>query len=112
MHEHGIAGDIVHVVMHKCRKAAATRVERITIQVSELSGMTEAALQMALDHACEEHGIEPFEVQMVKNGLLGHCRVCETLVEADDAFNCRVCGNGPVRVMADEGMLLLDCQFS
>ncbi len=111
MHEHGIAGDIVHVLMDKCRQNNAPGIRHATLQVSELSGMTQDALQMALDRACQEHDFPLFEVRMVKEGILGHCSVCGTIVQVDDQLNCCTCGHGPVQLMADEAILLLDYEF-
>lgn len=111
MHEHGIAGDIVHAVIARRDAVKAGVVASVTLRVSELSGMTSEALQGALDQSCAEHGSAPFAVELVKDGLLGHCARCGEVVEADDALKCRRCGGGPVSLCGDETVLLVDCQF-
>jgi Zn finger protein HypA/HybF involved in hydrogenase expression len=112
MHEHGIAGDMVHRLMGKGLPPGACRIASVTVRVSELSGVTQEALQLACDRACEEHGIEPFAVAVVKEGLLGLCPSCDRVTPADDSLHCTECGGGPVSLRADEVMLLLDCRYA
>ncbi len=82
---------------------------KVTIRVSELSGLSDEALQMMLNHAAEEMGMEPVQVEVVRDGLLGHCPNCG-IVPISDELVCSVCGEQPVRPAGDEALLLVHCE--
>ncbi len=110
MHEHSLADAIVDAAEHRRLSAGASRTTRVTIRVSELSGITQESLQMMLDHAAEEAGAQPFPVQITHDGLLGHCPSCGIVPISDDLV-CGLCGAEGVRPAGDEALLLVSCEF-
>lgn len=110
MHEHSLADAIVEAVETKRRQAGASRVIRALVRVSEISSLSSDALQLMIDHAAEEMGVQPFRVELVRDGLLGHCPNCG-LAPVDEELTCCLCGARPVRPAGDEAMLLVSCEL-
>ncbi len=110
MHEHSLADAILEKADERRRAAGAIRLRKITVQVSELAATSPQALQMMMNHAAEEMGLEPPQVEVVVDGLLGHCPNCGVVRISDDLV-CSNCGRQGVRPAGDEAMLLLACEF-
>ena len=110
MHEHSLADAILEKAEERRKAVGAQKVRKITVQVSELAATSPHALQMMIDHAAEEMGLEPPEVEVVVDGLLGHCPDCG-LVRVTDDLVCTNCGREGVRPAGDEAMVLLACEF-
>jgi Zn finger protein HypA/HybF involved in hydrogenase expression len=110
MHEHSLADAIVEKVEALRRERGASRVTRVVIRVSELASLSEQSLQLMLDHAAEEAGGSSFTVELVVDGLLGHCPSCGIVPISED-LDCCQCGAENCRPAMDEGMLLVSCEF-
>lgn len=110
MHEHSLADAILDAVETRRLSAGASKTTRVTIRVSELSGLTQESLQMMLDHAAEEAGAPPFAVQILCDGLLGYCPACGIVPISEDLV-CGFCGAESVRPAGDEALLLVGCEF-
>lgn len=110
MHEHSVADSVVDAVEKRRSQAGASRVTRVVLRVSELSALDADALQMMIDHAAEESGVETFPVELVSDGLLGHCPSCGVVPLTDD-LACATCGSRDARPAADEAMLLVSCDL-
>ena len=110
MHEHSLADAIIEKVEALRRENGAARATRVVIRISELSSLSTAALQMMLNHAAEEAGTFSFTVELVVDGLLGHCPLCGLAPISDELTCCR-CQTEECRPAMDEGMLLVSCEF-
>jgi Zn finger protein HypA/HybF involved in hydrogenase expression len=110
VHEHSVADAIVGAVEARRAKAGAARTTRAVLRVSELACLDASALQMMLDHATEEMGVPGFPVEVMSDGLLGHCPSCGVVALTDD-LACGACGARDVRPAADEAVLLVACEF-
>ena len=102
--------DFTKAVEKKRREAGGAAVKSVTLRVSELSGISQEALQMMIDHAAEEMGAETFPVELVADGLLGHCPNCG-IVPITEELVCTSCGAQNARPAGDEAMLLVSCEF-
>ncbi len=80
------------------------------MRVSELSSLSEESLQLMLDHAAEEAGVPSLAVELVVDGLLGHCPDCG-LAPVTEGLQCSRCSAEDCRPAMDEGMLLVSCEF-
>jgi Zn finger protein HypA/HybF involved in hydrogenase expression len=110
MHEHSMADEVVRCVDRLREEAGAGTVKRVMIRVSELSGLTESALQMMIDHAAEEMDVEPFRVDIISDGLLGYCPRCGISPITEELI-CAACGAEGVRPAGDEAFLVVACEF-
>jgi Zn finger protein HypA/HybF involved in hydrogenase expression len=110
MHEHSLADAIIEKAESLRRESGASHIARLSVRVSELSSLSEEALQMMMDHAAEEEGVAPFTVDLVSDGLLGYCGQCG-LAPISEELVCSACGATGCRPALDEGMLLVSCTF-
>ena len=110
MHEHSLADSLLEKVEALRRENGAARTTRVVVRVSELSSLSTPSLQMMIDHAAEEAGTFPFSVELVVDGLLGHCQYCGIAPISED-LDCCQCGATDCRPAMDEGMLLVSCEF-
>lgn len=110
MHEHSMADAIVDTVEQLRRQAGAQKVLKAVLRVSELSSLTPESLQMMIDHAAEEMGVESFAIEVLRDELLGHCPWCGVVVLTQD-LACSQCGAQGIMPAADEAMLVVSCEF-
>jgi Zn finger protein HypA/HybF involved in hydrogenase expression len=105
MHEQGLCDPVLKVV--RDRLPAECREGRVLVRlrVSELSGLTEPALQAAFDHAHECHQGPQIELHLLDEGLLGQCRRCG-VVEVTPELACARCGESGVKLAAGETLLI------
>jgi len=112
MHEHGLADHIVaRALQHPDRPQDASPVA-VTIMVSELAGLTQEALQLALDHVCEHHHIPRIRLHLQAVGLLGECRQCGEVSPVDEELVCPVCLAQDARLCAGEIAIITACQYA
>ena len=106
VHEHGL-GDLLLTGLHDRLAALAPGSGlRVRVRVSEISGLTPDALQQALDHACEHHGVPPIALDLLSEGLLGRCPTCECAVRLNDDLACSGCGDTRATICAGETLLI------
>jgi len=110
MHEHSMADAILDTIEQLRLRAGAQKVRKAVFQVSELSSLSSESLQMMIDHAAEEMGMETFAVEVISEGLLGHCPSCGVVVLAED-LSCSRCGMPGIMPAADEAVLVISCEF-
>ncbi len=110
MHEHHLTDPIIDAIKRQMARHGARKVKKATFQVSELAALSPEALEQMLHHAAEEAGLEPFEVEIRRDGLLGHCPSCG-LSQIDDELRCLKCGRGPVQPAGDEAILLVSLEL-
>ena len=110
MHEHGLADDILDVLLEFRARAGATKVASATVQVSEIAGITQDALQAALDHCCEHHQLDPIALTVEVPGLIAQCHDCEHLVVLDEQVHCTECGGDRIKLCADDAVIVKSCE--
>lgn len=107
MHEHGLCDSLLALVRERFPQVPAGARLRVRLRASEISGLTAAALQQALDHAHECHQCPPCEVELRCDGLLGRCRPCGQVVEVTPELRCAQCGSQQVSLCGG-GTLLVE----
>ncbi len=106
MHEHGLCEPVLAKVC-QCLPAdwRGGRLV-VSLRVSELSGLSESALQAAFDHAYQCHAGPQIEVRLCAEGLLGHCPRCGQVVEVSPDLTCATCGETRVSLAGGETLLI------
>jgi Zn finger protein HypA/HybF involved in hydrogenase expression len=112
MHEHGLADHIVDRILDHPDRPPHTSPTAVTVVASELAGLSEDALQAALDHACQHQGLDPIQLILEVTGLLGECRACGAVAQVDEHLICSACGAEDMRLCAGEIILIKSCQFA
>lgn len=111
MHEHGLCEPVLDRV-RQCLPADWPGGRLVVrLRVSELSGLSQPALQAAFDHAHECHGGPQIEVELSGEGLLGHCPRCGQVVEVTPDLACASCGATEVPLAAGEALLIEEITF-
>ena len=108
MHEHGLADDILKAVAPRFAEVPPGCYLRLRLRVSELSGLRPEPLQLALDHAHEQHEAPLIRLELHHDGLLGQCADCERLVVVGEDLRCADCGGERVELRAGESVLIED----
>lgn len=112
MHEHGLADHILEAVLHHPDRPPGRSPLSLTVVTSELSGLTQDALQHALDHVCEHEGLAPPALTLETVPLLGECAACGATAETDATLQCSRCGAAGVRLCAGELVLIRACEYA
>jgi Zn finger protein HypA/HybF involved in hydrogenase expression len=111
MHEHSLCDPILQVVREQLPAERPDGRVLVRLRVSELSGLTQPALQAAFDHAYECHEGPQVELHLLDEGLLGHCRRCGQVVEVTADLTCARCGANGVTLAAGETLLVEEICF-
>mgnify|MGYP005834604201 CR=1 FL=1 len=112
MHEHGVADQVLDAILQQPDRPAGARPVAVTVLVSELGGLTQDALQSALDHVCEHHGLPAIRLVLETAELLGECRECGRVQAVSEDLQCPACGSGEVRLCAGETMLIQAVEYA
>lgn len=112
MHEHGLADRILETVLRHPDRPPSASPATITIQVSELGGLTEQALQANIDHVCEHHGLPPVGLRVEVVPFLADCRTCGTTVALDEKLVCPACGRDDIRMCGGETAIITACAYA
>ena len=106
MHEHGLCDPVLKVVRDRLPAEWPGGRVLVRLRVSELSGLTEPALQAAFDHAHECHQGPQIELHLHDDGLLGTCPRCGEAVAVTPELACARCGQTGVTLAAGETLLI------
>lgn len=113
MHEHGLADAIIEDALRHPQRPAGSLPRRITVIVSELSGLTREALQASLDHVCEHFHMKPVELELETAPLLVECAACQKIsaLEEEAVWACPACGAHDLRLCGDETVIVKACEY-
>jgi Zn finger protein HypA/HybF involved in hydrogenase expression len=112
MHEHGIADQVLDAVLQQPDRPPDARPVAVTVLVSELAGLTPEALQSALDHVCEHHGLPSIRLELRTAELVGECRECGRVQAVSEDLKCPACGSQDVRLCAGETVLIQAVEYA
>lgn len=112
MHEHGIADEILKVLLEEARKRDASGIAGVMIEVGEFSGVTEDALVQGLEHCCEHEDMAPFPVNVVVVGPQGKCQDCGHEAPIEDMTQCPECGGEDIEVQPSTGVRIKSVEFA
>lgn len=93
MHELSIAMSIVDIVEDYVKKADASKVKRLELEIGTQSGVVDEALKFAMDEAFKGNALDGAEVQIHKIQAEAKCDACSAVFAVDDIFSpCPECG--------------------
>lgn len=106
MHEHGVGDLILHDLEGHFPAVPPGGYLHVRARVSEISGLTPQALQMAMDHAHEQHEAPPIRLELLTEGLLGRCQDCGAVTVVSEDLACSACGSARVNLCGGETVLI------
>jgi hydrogenase nickel incorporation protein HypA/HybF len=112
MHELSVCQDLMRQVEQVARAHDALAVERIVLQIGELSGVEPPLLERAFTIAREGTMAAKAELEIRTGPVVVHCRECggNSVVPANRLL-CSYCGEWRVQVMEGEELLLLSVEL-
>lgn len=94
MHELSIAMSIVEICTEEARKAEATKVTRVELEVGSLSGIEVEALEFSWDVAVQNSLVEGSKLTIQKTQAIARCNECKKEFEVDNFYSiCPFCEN-------------------
>lgn len=92
MHEFSIAMNIVEIAETETRKAGATAVSKIDLEVGSMSGIVIEALEFALESAVRNTVLHKAECNIIRLPALGRCVNCGHEFSVENYFDqCPEC---------------------
>lgn len=93
MHEFSIAVNIVDIALEYAEKSNAVRVNEIELEIGELSGVVNDAMEFAMDAAIKGTLLENARVNIIKIPGLAICKSCGNEFKIENFFDaCTKCG--------------------
>ena len=91
MHELGITQNIVAIALEH---AEGKRVERVVLEIGQLSAILPEAIQFCFDVCCQGTALEGAALEIIAVPGRGHCQDCGAEVAMDLPFGiCDRCGS-------------------
>ncbi|MBA3015486.1 MAG: hydrogenase maturation nickel metallochaperone HypA [Proteobacteria bacterium] len=84
MHEMSLALRIIEVAESEAKKAAATRISSIEVEVGRLAGVMAEALTFCLDAASRGTMAESAKIVFITTAGSGHCLDCKRDISVDE----------------------------
>ncbi|MEX0845069.1 MAG: hydrogenase maturation nickel metallochaperone HypA [Balneolaceae bacterium] len=107
MHELSIAMNIVDIVSEEAKKAAATEVTDLEIEVGTLSGVVIEALEFALDEAIKNSVLEQANISILEVQAFGRCNNCEKEYEMNELYElCPFCQSMDRTILKGQELLV------
>lgn len=100
MHEFSIAVNIIEIVEQNANKVKANCVNEITIEVGELSGVVEEALEQAMQQAKENTIASGSKIKIINIKGVFECKDCKQRYNADNLYElCPVCNSNNKNIL-------------
>ncbi len=105
MHELSIVLSIVDAAEEQARKHEAKAVERIDLEIGNLAGVDEHALEFAWQVGVKNTILEKANIEIHKVKGWAQCADCESEFEVKDLFDpCPICGEHLIKIMQGREM--------
>lgn len=107
MHELGILNSLVHTIEGIVREEGLTEVEKIVLEVGELSGIVPRYIEQCYPAAVYKTFMEKTELALVAVPGIVKCRGCGQVasVKADD-LRCPHCGGQRLEILGGNDMVV------
>lgn len=112
MHEHGVADRLLETLLHRPDRPGELRPVAVTVLVPELGGLTQEALQGALDHVCAHEALPRIVVEVRTTELLGSCAACGRTLAVSEELRCPACEAAGVRLCGGETIVVESCRYA
>ena len=94
MHEFSIALNIIEIAEEECLKSSATCVKEINLEIGNLSGVIQDALEFALSEAVKGSLLEDAEINYRIIQGRAQCDRCKNIFQVDQLYDmCPVCND-------------------
>lgn len=92
MHEYSLAQNIVEIVTESVRKAKKTKVNSITLEIGELSGVEESALLTALESLTPATLLSEGKIEIIHTEGIATCLECKHNFKTSELYSlCPLC---------------------
>jgi hydrogenase nickel incorporation protein HypA/HybF len=99
MHELGITQNIVAIALEH---AQDSKVQRITLEIGNLSAVLPDAIQFCFDVCCAGTALEGAELKIIEIPGVGCCRRCGTEITLEQPFGICHCGSTDLEILQGE----------
>jgi hydrogenase nickel incorporation protein HypA/HybF len=96
MHELGITQNIIAIA---AEYAAGTKVQRVTIEIGQLSAILPDAVRFCFDVCCQGTPLEGAELEIIETPGIGRCRACGTEISLTQPFGICACGSVDLEIL-------------
>ncbi len=107
MHELAITQSMVDIVLEQAEKAGADRIERINLNIGELSGFVEESVQFYFDFLAKNTAAEGAYLYFNKVPAQVRCRNCNLIFQPSELnWSCPNCTQTSVEIIAGKELLV------
>ena len=107
MHELGILSSLVHTVQGIVRDEGLTEVEKIVIEVGELSGIVPRYIEQCYPAAVYKTFMEKTALELIVVPGIVKCRGCEQIFNAAaNDLRCPGCGGQDLEILEGNDMIV------
>ncbi len=107
MHELGILNSMIHTLERTVREEGLTSVDKIVIEVGELSGIVPSYLEKSWPAARYKTFMENTELEMIVIPGIVKCRTCGRVFNAvDNDLHCPDCGGQDLEILEGNDMVI------
>jgi len=100
IHEVGLARSILHILEDSAQQHCLARIQRVTLEVGQFSGVNIDALQFAFEAIFPGTILESARFDFVTPPLLLFCRTCREAYAGDfEDTSCPICLQSDFKVM-------------
>jgi hydrogenase nickel incorporation protein HypA/HybF len=101
VHEFSIALNIIEIAEQEAKKAGASEVTSVEIEVGQLSGVIIEALEFAFESAIKDTILRNASIHLITIPGKARCNHCGQISEAENLFDpCKNCGEFNVSIIA------------
>jgi hydrogenase nickel incorporation protein HypA/HybF len=107
MHELAITQSMLEVVLDQAKKAEAKRIERINLNIGELSGFVEESVQFYFDFLAKSTIAEGAILSFNKVPARVRCRSCNRTFQPTELdWSCPECGQTSIEITAGKELFV------
>ena len=105
MHEYSIVRALLRKVEAEARRHGAARVDRVRLQIGEMSGVEVDLLETAFELARPRTICAAAQLEVTRVPVRWACRSCEAEIPSPGRLVCGACG-GPARLVSGDEIIL------
>ena len=107
MHELSITQSMLQIVLEQAEKAGADRIERINLNIGELSGFVEESVRFYFDFLAKNTAAEGASLSFNSVPAQVRCRNCNIVFQPGELnWSCPNCAQTSVEIIAGKELLV------
>jgi hydrogenase nickel incorporation protein HypA/HybF len=112
MHEFSLATNIIEIISDSARAKEANRVTKVLLEIGELSGVEESALDTALNALIPGTILAGSEIKKVHTSGKAKCISCNTIYPLSDLFEiCPKCNGFQKKIISGKEFKVLSIEL-